>query len=335
MKIRSVLIGLLIMTSAPYLFGAEEAVDPPGGALAGHRYRVIISSDIGGSDEDDIQSMIHYLVYSDLFDTEGLISSPPRQGRNKDILKVINYYEKDYPNLKTWSPKYPTPDFLRSITKQGAANPAPKQGYSKSTEGSKWIIRCAHKKDSRPLYVLVWGSITDVAQALHDDPSIKKKIRVYFIASWNLAQDRNSFRYLDKNHPDTWMIFCDTTFRGWYMGGKQDGDLGNKTFIQKHIKGHGELGDYFAPLKGGSIKMGDTPSVAYLLRGNPDNPTSESWGGQFIRKQGRPQWWIDNPDPKLKQSNRPGAKTVNQWRVDYLDDWQKRMDRCQKQNNLR
>ena len=30
-----------------------------GGALAAERYRVVISSDIGGSDEDDIQSMIH------------------------------------------------------------------------------------------------------------------------------------------------------------------------------------------------------------------------------------------------------------------------------------
>jgi len=326
---------LVIVTLSSHLYGAEKTIEPKGGALAGSRYRVIISSDIGGSDDDDIQSMIHYLIYADLFDTEGLISSPPHKGRKKDFLKVIDYYEKDYPNLKTWSRKYPPPDFLRSITKQGATDPAPKKGYGKSTEGSRWIIQCAHKKDPRPLYVLVWGSITDVAQALHDDPSIKTKIRVYFIASWNLRQDQNSFRYIDQHHPDTWMIFCDTTFRGWYMGGKQDGDLSNKTFMQTHIKGHGKLGDYCAPLKGGSIKMGDTPSVAYLLRGDPDDPTSQSWGGQFIRKKGRPQWWIDNPDPKLKQSNRPGAKTVNQWRVNYLRDWQKRMDRCQKQNNPR
>ena len=46
------------------------------GALAGERYRVIVYTDIGGSDPDDFQSMVHYLLYSDLFDTEGLISSP-------------------------------------------------------------------------------------------------------------------------------------------------------------------------------------------------------------------------------------------------------------------
>jgi hypothetical protein len=30
-----------------------------GGALAGHRCRVIVSTDIGGTDADDFQSMVH------------------------------------------------------------------------------------------------------------------------------------------------------------------------------------------------------------------------------------------------------------------------------------
>jgi hypothetical protein len=299
-----------------------------GSALAGNRYRVIISTDIGGGDEDDIQSIVHYLVYSDLFDTEGIISSPPHKGRKKDIFKVIHQYEKDYPNLKIHSDKYPTSDYLRSISKQGATKAAPDKGYSNSTEGSKWIIRCAKKKDSRPLYVLVWGAITDVAQALHDAPGIKEKIRVYFIASWNQRQDKHAFNYIDKNHPNLWLIHNNSTFRGWYMGGKQSSDLGNKSFVDKHVKGHGALGRYFVPLKGGRIKMGDTPTYAYLLRGNPADPTKDSWGGRFVRKKGRPNWWVDNPDPTLKEGKYPGAKTVNKWREDYLRDWQKRMDRC-------
>ncbi len=299
-----------------------------GGALAGNRYRVIISTDIGGGDEDDIQSMVHYLLYSDLFDTEGIISSPPQKGRKKDILKVIDKYQKDYINLKTHSDKYPAPDYLRSIAKQGAINPAPEKGHSGPTEGSKWIVHCAKKKDTRPLYVLVWGAITDVAQALHDEPGIKKKIRVYFIASWNQKQDQNAFRYIDENHTDLWLIHNNTTFRGWYTGGKQNGDLGNRSFVDEHVQNHGALGKYFVPLKGGRIKMGDTPSYAFLLRGNPDDPTKESWGGRFVKRKGRPNWWIDDPDPALAEAGRPGAKTVNMWRRQYLRDWQKRMDRC-------
>ena len=309
------------------------AQSPPGGALTGQRYRVIICSDIGGSDEDDNQSMVHYLLYSDLFDTEGLISSPPAAGRKRNILEVIDVYARDYPVLRTYSETYPSPEYLRSITKQGATDPAPPAGYSQPTEGSKWIIRQAHRPDPRPLYILVWGSITDLAQALHDDPSIKAKIRVYFIASWNRRQDPNAFRYIAEHHQDTWLIRCETTFRGWYMGGDQSGDLGNRSFVDAHANNHGALGNYFAPLKHGSIKMGDTPSVAYLLRGNPDDPTSPHWGGRFVRKAGRPRWWIDDPDPRWTIDDRPGAKTVSRWRAAYLRDFQRRLERCRTPQN--
>lgn len=56
--------------------------------------RVIISYDIGGTDDDDFQSMIHYLMYADQFETEGLISSPYGNGTTKDIHKILELYEK-------------------------------------------------------------------------------------------------------------------------------------------------------------------------------------------------------------------------------------------------
>lgn len=92
---------------------------PNQGALFNERYRILISTDIGGSDADDFQSLVHYLLYSDLFDTEGIISSAWGDGRVSDILEVIDLYEKDYPKLKAYSEKYPTPEYLRSIAKQG------------------------------------------------------------------------------------------------------------------------------------------------------------------------------------------------------------------------
>jgi len=327
MTFKKLLMILFVLFYCSILFALD------GGALHGYRYRVIISSDIGGNDEDDLQSFVHYLIYADLFDTEGLISSPPMAGRKKDFLRVIDFYEKDYPTLSSFSGDYPAQDYLRSITKQGAIDPAPDYGYSSPTEGSEWIIQCANKEDTRPLYILVWGSITDVAQALHDDPSIKNKLRVHFIASWNRRHDENAFAYIEKNFPDLWIIQDETTFRGWYVGGVHTGDLDNTVFVNKHIKGHGALGDFFTPLKNNKIKMGDTPTVSWLLRGNPEDPTGQSWGGQFIRRQGRANWFIDNPDPALQEGKYPGAKTVNKWRQDYLRDWAERMDRCIKKQN--
>ena len=42
--------------------------------------RAIISSDIGGTDPDDKESMAHALVYADQLDIRGLISTPTRHG---------------------------------------------------------------------------------------------------------------------------------------------------------------------------------------------------------------------------------------------------------------
>jgi hypothetical protein len=322
-----------VFFAASLLAGTPDGLPeiPRQGALDGHRHRVIVSTDLGGSDEDDIQSMIHFLVYSDLFDVEGLVSSPPGKGRAADILRVIDAYEKDYPHLKRHSKRFPPPARLRSITVQGAEAKAPPAGYRENgTPGSERIAaRAMDKTDPRPLHVLVWGSITDVAQALHDHPEIKPSLRVYFIASWNRRMDPAAFRYVQRRHPDLWMIQNETTFRGWYAGGNQSGEWGNRAFVQQHIKGRGALGALFLPLKNGEIKMGDTPSVAFLLKGAPNNPAAPSWGGQFVPvSPPRPHWWVDNPAPKFADSGKPGAKTVSRWRTDFLRDWAARMDWC-------
>jgi hypothetical protein len=312
---------LMCATQSP----AASPPQPESGALAGERYRILISSDIGGSDEDDMQSLVHLLVYADLFDIEGLVSSPPGKGRVEHIHDLIDTYEKDYPKLRARSARFPTPDFLRGVTKQGATR-GWKEGGAGSTEGSDWIIQQAKTDDPRPLYVLVWGAITDVAQAIKDDPSIKDRIRVYCIASWNRRSDPPPFDYLNENHPDMWMIVSEGTFRGWYRGGRQDEDLGNQSFVDQHVKGHGSLGDYFAPLKRGSIKMGDTPSVAYLLRGKPDDPTAPSWGGSYkLHPDGRRKtWWVDLD--RRDFDGKDPQETVSRYREQYLRDWQQRMD---------
>lgn len=306
------------------LWAAEP--QPKGGALAGERFRVIVSTDIGGSDPDDFQSMVHYLLYADCFDTEGLISSPPHAGRKEHILEVLRAYETDYPKLRLHSEKYPSPASLRAVAKQGAIDPAPAVGYSQPTEGSRWIIERAKAKDARPLWVLVWGAITDVAQALHDDPSIKPKLRVYFISSWNRRTDQAARDYVVQKHPDLWLIEAETTFRGMYVGGRQEGALGNREFVTRHVKEAGALGKLFFEKKP-DIKMGDTPSVLYLLRGSSDAPAADHWGGSFRRASEKADYWIDRAEPELAEGNYPGARTVNRWREEYLRDWQQRMTR--------
>jgi hypothetical protein len=89
-------------------------------------------------------------VYADVFDIEGLVSSPYGPGRKADILEVIDCYAKDYANLRTYSDEYPAPDALRALTKQGETERPPYAGVRGSTEGSDWILHCARRKDPRP-----------------------------------------------------------------------------------------------------------------------------------------------------------------------------------------
>jgi len=72
------------------------------------RRRVIVYADVGGTDPDDFQSMVHLLVCADCFDIEGLISSPYGPGRKEHILQVVGLYERDYPHLKTCCMGRPT-----------------------------------------------------------------------------------------------------------------------------------------------------------------------------------------------------------------------------------
>ncbi len=58
-----------------------------------------------------------------------------------------------------------------------------------------------------------------------------------------------------------------------YTGGRQDGEWSNQEFVARNVQGHGALGSLYVEKKA-DIKMGDTPSLLYLLRGNMDDPTA-------------------------------------------------------------
>src|SRR5215470_14318481 len=96
------------------ILAATLMATTPSVARAETRPRVVVSTDIGGTDYDDFQSLVHLLVNSDRIDLEGMIASPYGAARNRKehLLKIIDVYARDYPNLRTYSDAYPTPDYL-------------------------------------------------------------------------------------------------------------------------------------------------------------------------------------------------------------------------------
>lgn len=130
------LLLLLTLICSLHLSAGEKVVK------SNPRHRILISTDIGGTDPDDNQSMIHLLMYANEFDIEGLVSSPSfGEGSKEEILRMIDEYELDLPKLQRGlkasgiADAYPSPDELRAITKQGRKSLAPLKGYDTPTEG--------------------------------------------------------------------------------------------------------------------------------------------------------------------------------------------------------
>jgi hypothetical protein len=135
----------------------------------------------------------------------------------------------------------------------------------------------------------VWGGLEDLAQALHDAPDIKENIKVYWIGGPNKKWSVNAYSYIAANHPDLWMIEANATYRGWFMDSESPDDIKGENFYENYIQARGAMGKAFKNFYNGEIKMGDTPSLAYVMNGNPDDPMGESWGGSFtpIRRSSR------------------------------------------------
>lgn len=265
-------LGLLTLAHFPVMSQKPVPLKP----------RILISTDIGGTDPDDNQSITHFLMYSHLFSTEGLVSSPSYgTGNKRELLRMIDLYEKDLPKLQTHRKGYPSPDELRAVCKQGRLGAAPYKGYASSTEGSDWIIACAKKKSRQPLWILVWGGLEDLAQALHDAPEIQKNIKVYWIGGPNKKWSANSYAYIVANFPKLWFIEANGSYNGFFSDSGVPDSLKSRNYYDRYIQGAGSLGKDYKNYYKGVVKMGDTPSLLYTMDGDPNDPFKEGWGGSF------------------------------------------------------
>ena len=160
------------------------------------RLRTIITQD---AEVDDQNSLRHFLFYANEVELQGIVQTSSkfhwigvpgavrpetRQGDDFGfeesgpydrpyrwpgtdwMQKVIDDYEKDYPNLCRQSEGYPTPDELRRITKVG--NIGYEGEMEAPSEGSELIRRRILDDDPRPLYLQVWGGTNTIARALLD-----------------------------------------------------------------------------------------------------------------------------------------------------------------------
>ena len=292
--------------------------------------------------------------YSDVLAIEGIVSTyGPGLADQELIREWIERTDVDHLRDQGYTELMTEAELLAAV-KTGTRDLGP-PGPERATEGSRHIIARAHAGSAEdPLWILAWGSLGTVAQALHDDPSIVPKIRLYSIGDFNARVNREArdfVRGVLDDQPDLWWVEngvppvgSRSTYRGVFEGGYQRGQWDPVTFVELHIRDHGttadgafpaKLGDALpgasgpAPVAGG-LKEGDSPSVLYLLSprfggvGDLDDPTAPSWGGRFRRADpDLPNYYvdIDCASPEECQA------TINRHRVDFLDHWRDRWDR--------
>ena len=286
------------------------------------------------SDPDDMQSMVRFLLYANEFDIEALIASAgtfANIAKKQNILDVIDRYEMVYENLKKHDPLYATPDYLRSVTFQGRSGTWGKKGTvnigeGKDSEASEAIISIVDKPDPRPVYIGIWGDCSVVAQAVWkvqhtrsaaDLETFLSKLRIHQIAT----QD-GTIGWLRDNFPKLFIIHSRKTYQGMF-GGRDP--ISNLAWVNENIRNnHGPLCDVY-PHEGmgcTGVCEGDSPSFLWLVSANrglndPDDPTQESWGGQF-KRDGNTNHYVDGPGPS----------SVSKWRSDYQAEFKERADWC-------
>ncbi len=332
-------------------------VDQQEKPVVGKRLRVIMSSDFppigvvkGGdapntkkSDPDDMQSMVRFLLYANEFDVEGLIASAgtfAMEAHKKNILGVIDQYEKVYENLKKHDPAYPTADYLRSVTFEGKGKNngvnviwgQGKQPYTdiigegKDSEASNAIIAAADKPDPRPIWIGVWGGPREIAQAIWDVQNTRSKeelkafiskLRIFLIA----YQDATHGWLMDE-FPDLFIIESKNTYQGMFGGSDP---ISNLAWVNENIcNNHGHLCDVY-PHEGmgcTGVCEGDSPTFMYLVSANrgindPEDPTQPSWGGQYNRRANTNHYF-----------DGPGRSSISKWRNDYQKEFAERADWC-------
>ncbi|KAF2276575.1 DUF1593-domain-containing protein, partial [Westerdykella ornata] len=324
----------------------------------GAKPRVFILTDIS-NEPDDAESLCRYLLYSNQFETEGLVACTSTWQKDRvcpqDIEKIIDAYADTVDNLNKhvhpdWP--YPSAEQLRGLVRKGAET----YGLTALADdlplspGGELLLQRITAHIQKPLWVLCWGGTNTLAQVIlaidqkytpEDAARIFSRLRVYAISD----QDdtgvwiRNNFPmifYISSVHGwnhygmATWTGISGDKFYGFDQGGP-DFSKWEKQWIKEHIR-IGPLGRAYPDYE--FIAEGDTPTFLYLIQnglGVPEFPSYGSWGGRYVKTDANASGSnhysdavdrVTGQDGRLYTSNHA---TIWRWRDAFQNDFAARM----------
>ncbi|KAL1600776.1 hypothetical protein SLS60_007164 [Paraconiothyrium brasiliense] len=212
------------------------------------KFRTVVTTDM---EQDDLASLVRYVLYTNELDTEGIIYTSSRyhwagDGKGTRYFlpnreyntsqtswrwtgtrtiqdKLLKAYAEIYPNLRVHDSTYPTPKNLLSKVKIG--NIVFEGEMDEDTDGSNLIRSLLLDNDHRTLYLQAWGGTNTIARALKsiEDayssskqwPHIKSSISQKIVILASGFQDQTYADYIAPNWPSIRVEDFKTAYNTW------------------------------------------------------------------------------------------------------------------------
>ena len=282
------------------------------------KQRVIVMTDIA-NEPDDQMSIVHFLVYSNQFDVEGLIATTSTRMKNKvrpDIIQtLIGAYKQVLPRLLQHQPGFPSGASLRGVVVAGH----PRTGWPPLVQTNR--VKAPISFFALPRRVMRGrsgcgvGGTNTLAQALQQARAAKSpaeldaliaRLRVYSISDQDdagpwIRKEFPSLHYIAMpSTPDgdqyayaTWTGISGDRFYKNAPGA--DFTTFTDSWVNTNIRSKGPLGKLYPhPC---CIHEGDTPTFLGLINNGLASfmsPSYGGWGGRYVWRtfygESRPFW---------------------------------------------
>lgn len=317
-------------------------------------------------DPDDMQSMVQFLLYANVFQVEGIIASSERidDGKNKvwvnrdySLYRIIDKYDEVDENLRLHDAAYPTADYLRSKIRKGYSHPTGSAlpGPGKDTPGSDLIIEVVDASDE-PLWYLDWVGQPqqfELSQALwkvknERSPKQLKEFVSKIRASYIQISNSGPGSWLRENFPDLFLIGTHYVLNDSVSSGRSfwglsstfmegaDSSIWNLEWANSHIiNDHGALGAMFPSHthdKKPGVSYFDSRTFFHIIPNglcDPTDPSMGGWGGRYYKVEGTNHWApAEDHHPTSSERDQRIYYSVGRYQNAMQADFQAKMDRC-------
>lgn len=290
-KVRAILLAAIAAASPLPAVAAQAPAHSPV-VDDGPRRRLIVLTDTE-ADQDDAESLVRLMLYTNEIDVEALVATTSTHMRHElhpeTIRRIVDAYGKVQPNLLRHDARYPTATKLACLIVTGQPDYGMAAvGPGKDTAGSAAILHALESPDPRPLWVTAWGGANTLAQALFtlrathspaDTARLLARLRVATISD----QD-DSGAWIRRTFPALFYVVSPGGYNHATWGAIMEvvDGIDNRTISNAWLRaniqqGHGPLGAAYPDVAYGM--EGDTPSWLPLIPNGLDEAEHPDWGG--------------------------------------------------------